>query len=294
MAERTRELSDANASLQNEVEERTRAEARLRATQNELVQAGKLAALGQMSAAIAHEVNQPLGATRTFLASTKIYLQRNDLAKALKNLDLIDALAERMAAITHHLKTFARRGDSGKPEPVDVAKSLSGAMFLVESQIKSVNAAIDVDVAANLRVSGHAVQLEQVLVNLLQNALDAVAGKQNPRIEISARAVDGMARLVVADNGPGIDPSVLDRVFDPFVTTKPFGKGPGLGLSIAYGIVQDFRGQMHAANRPAGRRRVRARLSAVDAGYARFGKGRPCVTPDPSSLWTTKSRCVRP
>jgi two-component system C4-dicarboxylate transport sensor histidine kinase DctB len=252
VAERTQELSDANTALREEVAERSRTEARLRNTQNELVQAGKLAALGQMSAAIAHEVNQPLGAIRTFLASTKVYLQRSDLKSVTKNLDLIDGLAERMAAITQHLKSFARKSDTRHPEPVDVAKAIDGALFLLESEIKSARVAIVREVDSALLVSGHSVQLEQVLLNLIQNAVDAVSGVKLPKVEISARGGDGAVRIVVADNGPGIDADVIERVFDPFVTTKPLGKGLGLGLSIAYGIVQDFRGHMRASNRPQG------------------------------------------
>ena len=118
VAERTHELSESNASLHTEIEERRRTEARLRATQNELVQAGKLAALGQMSAAIAHEINQPLAAIRTFMASTKIFVQRGELGQVVRNLDLITDLAERMASITGHLKTFARKSEPGHPEPV--------------------------------------------------------------------------------------------------------------------------------------------------------------------------------
>src|ERR1043165_736589 len=122
VAARTRELREANAMLRSEVDERARTEARLRAAQNELVQAGKLAALGQMSAAIAHEVNQPLAAIRTFMASAKIFLQRGESKQVIKNLDLIDGLAARMASITNHLKPFARKSDPGRPEPVQVAR----------------------------------------------------------------------------------------------------------------------------------------------------------------------------
>lgn len=252
VAERTHELRDANALLQTEVDERRRTEARLRATQNELVQAGKLAALGQMSAAIAHEVNQPLAAIRTFMASTKIYLQRGDSKQVIKNLDLIDGLAERMANITTHLKAFARKSEPGRPEHVEVERAVDGALFLVESQIKAAGVRLNRAIEPGLRVSGYAVQLEQVLVNLIANALDAVTDVNEPAIDIEVRATQDTVRIRIADNGPGIPPEVIERIFDPFMTTKPIGKGLGLGLSITYGIVQDFRGHMHAENRAGG------------------------------------------
>jgi two-component system C4-dicarboxylate transport sensor histidine kinase DctB len=252
VAERTRELREANIQLQTEVDERRRTEARLRATQNELVQAGKLAALGQMSAAIAHEVNQPLAAIRTFMASTKIFAQRGDVKQVTHNLGMIDALAERMASITNHLKSFARKTEPGRPEPVAVARAVEGALFLIGSQIKSEGVRTRQDIEPDLWVNGYAIQLEQVLVNLIRNALDAVADVKRPEIELSARAIGDTVRISIADNGPGIAPELIDRIFDPFVTSKPVGKGLGLGLSITYGIVQDFRGRMVAANRPQG------------------------------------------
>ena len=250
--ERTRELREANASLQTEVDERRRTEVRLRTAQNELVQAGKLAALGQMSAAIAHEVNQPLAAMRTFMASAKVYLQRKDSGQVAKNIDLIDGLAERMAKITSHLKSFARKSEPGRPEPIQVGRAIEGALFLTESQIKSAGVRVARNVDSDLWVSGYAVQLEQVLVNLIRNALDAVADVKRPALEISATGSPESVRIVVADNGPGIAPELIQQIFDPFVTSKPVGKGLGLGLSISYGIVQDFRGRIYAVNRAEG------------------------------------------
>jgi two-component system C4-dicarboxylate transport sensor histidine kinase DctB len=270
--ERTRELRDANALLQNEVDERRRTEDRLRATQNELVQAGKLAALGQMSAAIAHEINQPLAALRTYMASTKIFAQRGDGKQIVKNLDLIDGLAERMASITNHLKTFARKSEPGRPEPVAVARAVEGALFLIESQIKAAGVRLTRDIQPDVWVSGYAVQLEQVLVNLIRNALDAVADVKKPAIEIAVRADDTTVRIAIADNGPGIPPDLIERIFDPFVTTKPIGKGLGLGLSISYGIVQDFRGRIHASNRPQGGAEIVIELLRVAPETALLGK----------------------
>jgi two-component system C4-dicarboxylate transport sensor histidine kinase DctB len=255
--ERTRDLSESNASLQTEIDEHRHTEARLRTTQNELVQAGKLAALGQMSAALAHEINQPLAAIRTFMASAKVFARRGDLVQVVSNLDLITDLAERMARITGHLKTFARKSEPGHPEPVQVDRAIDGTLFLLESQIKGAGVAVDKQVEPDLWVLGHAVQLEQVILNLVRNALDAVADQEHGRITITAQALEGQTSeshvlIKVADTGPGIPANQVDRIFDPFFTTKALGKGLGLGLSISYGIVQDFGGQIHARNLPGG------------------------------------------
>jgi two-component system C4-dicarboxylate transport sensor histidine kinase DctB len=250
--ERTRDLSESNASLQTEIEEHRLTEVRLRETQNELVQAGKLAALGQMSAALAHEINQPLAAIRTFMASAKIFARRGNLTQVVSNLDLITDLAERMARITGHLKTFARKSEPGHPEPVRVDRAIEGTLFLLESQIKAAGVRVEQKVDADLWVLGHAVQLEQVILNLVRNALDAVAEQENGRIIITAQASENNVLIKVADNGPGIPAGEINQIFDPFFTTKALGKGLGLGLSISYGIVQDFGGQIHAGNLPGG------------------------------------------
>jgi two-component system, NtrC family, C4-dicarboxylate transport sensor histidine kinase DctB len=252
VAERTRDLSESNTSLQTEIEEHRRTEVRLRETQNELVQAGKLAALGQMSAALAHEINQPLAAIRTFMASAKIFARRGDLGQVVTNLDLITNLAERMARITGHLKTFARKSEPGHPEPVRVDRAIDGTLFLLESQIKAAGVRVEKKVETDLWVLGHAVQLEQVILNLVRNSLDAMADQENGRIVITAQASGDNVLIKVADNGPGIPAREINQIFDPFFTTKPLGKGLGLGLSISYGIVQDFGGQIHAGNLPGG------------------------------------------
>lgn len=252
VANRTHELRAANAALHSEVDERRRTEVRLRETQNSLVQAGKLAALGQMSAAIAHEINQPLAAIRTFIASTKVFSERNDHGKVATNLDLISGLAERMASITSHLKTFARKSEPGKPEIVDVDRAVQGAMLLMESHIRLAGVPVEIESSRRVFVKGYAIQLEQVIVNLLQNALQAVAEVERPAVRLTILSTDTNVKIIVADNGNGFDAAHLDRAFDPFFTTKAIGKGLGLGLSISYGIVRDFGGDIGAANRPSG------------------------------------------
>jgi two-component system C4-dicarboxylate transport sensor histidine kinase DctB len=186
------------------------------------------------------------------MASAKVFAQRGNLAQMLSNLDLITDLAERMASITGHLKTFARKSEPGHREPVLVDRAVEGTLFLLESQIKAAGIRIEKRVAPELWVSGHAVQLEQVILNLVRNALDAVADQDDAWIQITGRASDDTVSIVVSDNGPGISRDQISQIFDPFFTTKSVGKGLGLGLSISYGIVQDFGGEIHARNRPEG------------------------------------------
>jgi two-component system C4-dicarboxylate transport sensor histidine kinase DctB len=162
-----------------------------------------------------------------------------------------------MARITGHLKTFARKSEPGHPVPVQVDRAIDGTLFLLESQINAAGVVVDKTIEPGLWVLGHAVQLEQVILNLVRNALDAVGDQEHGRITITAQASESQAseshvQIKVADNGPGIPANQLDQIFDPFFTTKTLGKGLGLGLSISYGIVQDFGGQIHARNLPGG------------------------------------------
>jgi two-component system C4-dicarboxylate transport sensor histidine kinase DctB len=231
-----------------------------------------------MSAAIAHEINQPLAAIRTFMASTKIFAKRGDLPQVTGNLDLIAALADRMAAITAHLKTFARKSEPGRLEPVLVARALEGALFLIESQIKAAGVRVDKDLQADLWVIGSAVQLEQVILNLLRNALDALLGVQEPWIGVRVRASADTVSIVVADNGPGVPPQQLDRIFDPFFTTKPVGKGLGLG----------------PCREPArGRRRIDRGIAALSPASRPRGGAVACLITGRSSSSTMKPRCAR-
>ncbi|NMG45134.1 sensor histidine kinase [Aromatoleum toluvorans] len=251
--ERTVDLSATNQKLQAEVAERIRAERTLRAAQDELVQAGKLAVIGQLSTGIAHELNQPLAALRTLSTNAGRFLERGDAATARANLDRIADLADRMGRITGQLRNFARRS-SGLSEPVRLCHAIDNALGLLEARLR--RSAVEVEWHCPTDDEPVAMcdanRLEQVLVNLIGNALDAMAGQDRPRLELRCERADGVVRLQVRDHGPGLSDEVQPHLFEPFFTTKPAGEGLGLGLAISAGIVRDFGGSLQGANQPDG------------------------------------------
>lgn len=256
VTERTADLSAANRQLTREVGERARAEAELRAAQDELVQASKLAALGQMAAGITHELNQPLAALRTFSDNTRVLLERNDVDAVRENLRAIATLTERMGRITNQLKLFV-----GKQRPSDaravVALALRNALAMLRSKLAGIDIQLvrvqpdgsrepfDVDAPdASPAVRCDDLRVEQVLINLIGNAADALAGAHAPNIIIEIDARPDTVTIAVADNGPGIAADMLPRLFEPFATTKEVGQGLGLGLAIASSIVRDAGGTL--------------------------------------------------
>ena len=269
VAERTTDLDRANANLRKEIEERKGAEQRLRKTQTELVQAGKLAALGQMSAALSHEINQPLAAVKTYAENAGTFLDRDRLPEARENVSRISKLADRMAAISAHLRNFARRpqDDVG---PVEVQQSIDDALALMQARLKETKGSVIYDRPAEpVWVYGGQLRLQQVIVNLLSNALDAVEGQRAPKIELVLDDQDvDRVRIVVRDEGDGFDEDALAQLFDPFFTTKAPGKGLGLGLSISYNIVEDFGGRLHARNREDGGAEFSVDLRRAEAADA--------------------------
>jgi len=249
VAKRTQALSAANADLTREVGERTAAEAALRKAQADLVQAGKLSALGQMSAGISHELNQPLMAIRSFAENGTQFLERGRPDTAAQNLTRISELARRMGRIIKNLRAFARQ-ESEPISDVDMGQVVDAALEMATGKL----AGITVDwlrPSLPVRARGGEVRLQQVAMNLIGNAADAMEDAPERRLEITLR--DGPRVLLsVRDTGPGIaDP---DRIFEPFYTTKQVGaaEGMGLGLSISYGLVQSFGGVIRGANHPDG------------------------------------------
>lgn len=250
--ERTADLSAANQQLQDEIAERVRAERTLQAAQSELIQAGKLAVIGQLSAGIAHELNQPLAALRTLSGNTAKFLERGDEVTARANLERIGQLVDRMGQITGQLKTFARKS-SGQLHPVDLRLVVGHAIALLEQRVAASKARIETRFPEHpLLALCDANRLEQVVVNLIGNALDAMNGQSDAVVEIDGSLGGRMVRLDVRDHGIGLGDDVKARLFEPFFTTKEAGVGLGLGLAISAGIVSDFGGTLTGANHPDG------------------------------------------
>jgi len=254
IAQRTQQLSETNRIL--------------RTTQNELVQAGKLAMLGQMAAGMTHELNQPLAAIRAFADNARTFLERGQPEQAANNLGHIGDASARMGAIISQLKGFARKDET--VGPVDFGRAVRSSAFLLESESKRRNVAVEIDTGTEqLMVAGDTVRIEQVLINLLRNALDAVEGTQQPRVSIvlSREGSDGVARI--SDSGPGIPQEVAAHLFEPFFTTKPAGQGLGLGLAISSSIVQAMNGRLTARNLDGGGAQFELRLPLIKEGAAR-------------------------
>ena len=262
--ERTADLMTTNDRLAEEVAERTQAEATLRQTQAELVQAGKLAALGQMSTALSHEFNQPLAAIRTYAENASAFIDRGQIDKADANLGRISRLTERMAQLSKHLTAFARK-PKDTTEPISIKAALTEAIELLRGRIETSGVSIDVQGVEDSIVTGGQVRLQHVFMNLIGNAIDATAGVAEPRIVITIRTTERGAEVVVEDNGTGFAEDDIEKLFDPFFTRKDPGKGLGLGLSISYNIIRDFGGTISAENIETGGARFVVSLTPPDA-----------------------------
>ncbi len=251
VSQRTRALSASNTQLRREVAERQEAQAALQQAQADLVQAAKLSALGQMSAGISHELNQPLMAIRSFAENGGEYLQRGQVDAAAENLGRISDLARRMGRIIQNLRAFSRQ-ESEAAGRVDLVAVLDSVIELTGARLRQEVVTLRYDRPARpVWVRGGEVRLGQVFVNLVSNAVDAMAGRDSKTLTLEI--IDsGAVSVVVRDTGPGID--MPDKVFEPFYSTKEVGasEGMGLGLSISYGIVQSFGGDIHGSNAPQG------------------------------------------
>lgn len=249
--ERTADLARVNSQIEAEIAERRLTEQQLRQTQADLIQAGKLAGLGQMSAALSHEFNQPLAAAKTYADSAALLIERGRTAEASDNVRRISGLIDRMASISRHLRNFARKPNE-KLGPVRLDEVVRDTLEIVETRLKAAGAEMDIDIGDELAVLAGSVRLQQVLVNVISNAADAVEGLDDRKLSVRAWREGGRAVLTVRDRGAGVAPAVAQRIFDPFYTTKGVGRGLGLGLSISYNIIKDFGGSLTVSNHPEG------------------------------------------
>ena len=247
IAERTTDLRASNERLKAQIRERRQAEETLRRAQDELVQAGKLAAIGQMSTSIAHELNQPLAALRTLSGNTVRFLERGALDTASTNLKTINELIDRMGRITASLRSFARRGDD--QGEASLGKAVDAAFQVLGSRLDSLPLTVHRGFSqAMLQIDQ--TRLEQILVNLIGNALDAMHAQPAPELWLESEISDGKYRLRVRDNGHGIAPETRKHLFEPFFTTKPGEQGLGLGLTLSASLAAATGGNL-AVEHPA-------------------------------------------
>ncbi|MDC5848909.1 ATP-binding protein [Vibrio europaeus] len=244
-------VMERTSELQAEIHERSKTEYALRQTQDELIQAAKLAVLGQMSASISHELNNPLAAIRSFADNGRRFLERDKYDRVDDNLSRISALTDRMAKISNQLRSFARKSDSNEVSQLDVVPLIIAAKELLAPQFKSKQVALEIQLEQPLpEVELNPIQFEQVLINLMTNAMQAVEDQTQRQVAIST-SVDGKElSIFVDDNGPGIDSNKQQSLFEPFYTTKK--NGLGLGLSISQQITQAMGGTLQVSTSPKG------------------------------------------
>lgn len=248
-----RRVAERTEALGREIEERKRTEAELRETQDSLIHAAKLAALGRMSAAIVHEVSQPLSALDNTLAAANLHAKREGALKASASIGSGRELLKRMQRTIKHLKTFSSRTQSLPSDPVALAGSVTAAIEIVAPRAKEQGVAITFDPDEVLpTVAVNAVRIEQVLINLLLNAIDATASLGHSSVSVAIAQSDDRALVEIRDSGPGIPDEIAEKITEPFFTTKKTGEGLGLGLSISRAILEDYGGTLAFASAPGG------------------------------------------
>lgn len=249
VAARTRELSEANAELRRGAERQSETDRKYRAAREELAQASRLGSIGQITAGVAHEINQPVAAIRTFADNSLRYLDRGEPEKARGNINTIVDLTARVGAITNELRNFARRKPAALG-PITLQSAIDGTLLLVGDRLRAQGVAIEIELAdRDVAVHADRVRLEQILVNLLQNAAEAMQETADPRIVIRAEG-DNPVRVDVYDNGPGVPEALAPELFTPFVTGR--SDGLGLGLAISSTIMSEFGGTLTLVPSPLG------------------------------------------
>ena len=243
-------LRELNLRLQEEIDERDRAEKALLDAQTELVQSSKLAALGQMATGIVHELNQPISAMRTYAASGRLLLEREEPDKVRESFASVERITDHMASITAQLKTFAYKAPKLR-KPVVVQECLDGALAMTDPLLSETEVSLHKQIPEEpVVIGGDRGRIEQVLVNLVRNAVDAMRGSSKRELRIQILVQEQEAEIIFEDSGTGIEEKNLEELFNPFFTTKEVGEGLGLGLSISYRIVTDLGGTIHAMNNP--------------------------------------------
>ncbi|MGK9259578.1 sensor histidine kinase [Sinorhizobium meliloti] len=248
--ERTRDLRMARDRLETEIADHQQTTEKLQAVQQDLVQANRLAILGQVAAGVAHEINQPVATIRAYADNARTFLDRGQSTTAAENMESIAELTDRVGAITDELRRFARKGHFAAG-PTAMKEVVEGALMLLRSRFAGRMDAIRIDLPPDdLQALGNRIRLEQVLINLLQNALEAIGDSENGAIRVRCEDVAGGIALTVADNGPGIAADVREELFTPFNTSKE--DGLGLGLAISKEIVSDYGGTIEVESGPSG------------------------------------------
>ena len=243
--EESNKLRNMNTRLQNEVNQREKAEQNLKVAEQTLAQTSKLAALGEMSAAVSHELNQPLAAMKTYLAGAKLLIYRSRPTEALTSFRRLDDLIERMNSITKQLKSYSRKSSEVLTD-VDLKIAIANALNIMSPQLNLAKIEYSQDLTeAPTIVVGDQIRLEQVLINLIRNSLDATSNTPEPQLELNLITANN-AIISIKDNGSGIED--LACLFEPFYTTKKPGDGVGLGLAISSGIIKDLGGRLVAKN----------------------------------------------
>lgn len=256
---------ERTSELYMEIDERKKTELALKQTQEELIQAAKLAVLGKMSASISHELNNPLAAIRSFAENGKRFIAKGETERTVDNLSRISALTDRMATISQQLKSFAQKTDSDELVVAKVHPIVLSSIDLVMPQVKANQIKLNTHIEeTSLQAKVNPIQLEQVLINLLTNAIDELSGPpaddspdiKQPnmkqidmkQIDITLQAKNNRLQLFIDDTGRGIDDELVSQLFEPFYTTKK--NGLGLGLSISQQIMQTMGGTISVENRP--------------------------------------------
>ena len=253
VSERTADLSQARDRLQMEIIDHRNTEHTLQAVQQDLVQANRLAILGQVAAGVAHEINQPVATIRAYADNARVFLERGQGASASENMANIAALTERIGAITDELRALSRKGRRDA-EPTPLRGVIEGAVQLLRSRFAGRMETLDIALPPpELFVMGMRIRLEQVLINLLQNAFEAIGDKQaDGRVEVRFEVAGESVSVAVSDNGPGMSPEILQGLFIPFNTSKEGGLG--LGLVISKDILADYGGRIAVSSSDAGSR----------------------------------------